>query len=258
MIIDTHMHLGEIIGYCNYPFNIEKQIQVMDEVGILYGFSAHNIAIGADDFEYAEEEVAKAYEMSGGRIMAFHFFDPRETDRSLYFMEKHKKDPAYIGIKFHPSMSYTDAADERYRPSWEFAKENKLPIMSHTWDLSLTNFKQKYSHPTAFVKYLEEYPEVPFIMGHSGGRYNGVRAAVEVGKRFPQVYFDLAGDLVAAGLAKYLVDNVGDRRIFYASDYCMMDPRTTIGTVLGADIPMETKERIFWDNAAEVFGLSEK
>ncbi|MBQ2756192.1 MAG: amidohydrolase family protein, partial [Oscillospiraceae bacterium] len=55
-----------------------------------------------------------------------------------------------------------------------------------------------------------------------------------------------------------LVDNVTDKRVFYASDYTMMDPRTMIGAVLGANVPVRTKERIFWDNAAEVFGLSEK
>ena len=258
MIIDTHMHLGFSIGHYNHPFPVEELIELMDELGVLYGLSPHGVAINGNEYEMAEKENEEAYKLSNGRILFYHYYDPRAIERSLNFMEKHADDPGYIGIKIHPSMNYTDASDERYRPCWEFAKNHKIPIMSHTWDLSPTNFKQKYSHPTAFTKYLEEYPEVPFVMGHSGGRFNGIRAAVEVGKRFPQVYFDIAGDIHIAQLVEYLVDNVTDKRVFYASDYTMMDPRTMIGAVLGANVPVRTKERIFWDNAAEVFGLQEK
>ena len=247
------MHYGKIPYLYTYSDYIENQLRTMDELEILYGFCGHTYNVCSSSFELAEEDTADAYKRSDGRIMAFHFFDPRVTERSLAFMEKHIDDPAYIGIKIHPSQCYTDASDERFRACWEYAREHKLPIMSHTWDLSQTNFKQKYAHPTAFVKYLEEYPDVPFIMGHSGGRFNGIRHAVEIGKRYPQVYFDLAGDLQIAQLVEYLVNNIGDRRIFYASDFNMMDPRTTIGSVLGADIPTSSKERIFWDNASEFF-----
>ncbi len=257
MIIDTHMHLGFSTGPYNYPFSVKALLELMDELEIGYSISAHGQTLGANEYELGEREVDEAFALSGGRIRAYHLFDPRVAERSLAFMRKNLSNRAYVGIKLHPSFNYTDAADERYRPVWEFAREHGLPIMSHTWDLSQTNFKQKYSHPTAFVKYLEEYPEVRFIMGHSGGRFNGIRHAVEIGRRFPQVYFDIAGDIHIAELMRYLTENVGDRRVLYGSDWVMMDQRTQLGAVLGADIPLASKERILCDNAAELFNFEE-
>lgn len=255
MIIDTHMHLGPIQGHYDYPFPPKKLLELMDQLEIQYAISAHNSPLGSNGFELGEKQTEEAYKMSGGRFRAYHYYDPRIAERSLSFMERNLDNGIYIGIKIHPSFNYTDAADERYRPMWEFARAHNLPVLSHTWDLSPTNPKQKFSHPTAFVKYLEEYSDVPFIMGHSGGRYNAIVQAVEVGQKFPQVYFDIAGDIHISSLVEYLTNNVGDKRVLYGSDYAMMDPRTMLGAVLGADISMASKERILYDNAAELFNL---
>lgn len=257
MIIDTHMHLGPLRGYYNYTYSVQSILKLMDELNILYAISSHTMAIALNEYELSEEESNAAYELSGGRILSYHVYDPRVAARSLTFMERNRNRGNYIGIKIHPSSNYTDGADERYRPAWEYARAHKLPILAHTWDLSPTNPKQKYAHPTAFVKYLEEYPEVPFIMGHSGGRYNAIVQAVEIGRRFPQVHYDIAGDIYIADLIEYLVQIIGSSRIFYGSDFSMMDLRTQLGAVLGANISMADKERILYDNAMNFFQLTE-
>ena len=170
-------------------------------------------------------------------------------------MKAYIKEPAFKGIKIHPSFAYTYADDEVYRPVWEFAAKHDLPIISHTWELSSYNEAQKYSVPNRFEKYIEVYSNVPLIMAHSGGRYRAIIEAAQLGKRYQNVYYDTAGDIYANGFLEYLVEQVGASRIFFGSDCTMMDQRTMLGIVFGADISLEDKEKILFKNANEFFKL---
>ncbi len=253
MIIDSHMHMGLTWGGYGYSETLDELLALMDELGIGYCICSAGISICVSALEEGDALARRIYERSGGRVLSYHVYDPRRAEKSLEIMRREGE--MYVGIKLHPSFHYTDAADERYRPAWELARERRLPLLSHTWDVSPTNPKQRFSHPSRFVKYLEEYPDVRFIMGHSGGRYAAIKEAVEAGRRFPQVMFDVAGDIHIARLTEYLVENVGGDRVLYGSDWPMMDPRTQLGAVLAADIGDDCREKILWDNAAELFSI---
>ena len=198
---------------------------------------------------------SRLYQESGGRILSYHYYDPRRQDLSLSLMEQYLEDPAYVGIKIHPSWTFTPADDESYRPVWEFAASHGLPLLSHTWDLSATNPKQAYSFPARFEKYVREYPGVAFIIAHSGGRPGGIRAAVELGRKYGNVLFDIAGDIWPNGFLEYVAGAVGAERILYGSDYTMMDQQMMLGVVLGSDLPEADLECILYRNAQRVFGL---
>jgi predicted TIM-barrel fold metal-dependent hydrolase len=99
------------------------------------------------------------------------------------------------------------------------------------------------------------YPQVPFILGHGGGRPDGHRAAVELAQRYPHVYLDLSGDSYYLGLVEWLVKGVGAERVLYASDLTWIDPRTQLARVWGANLPDAAKSAILYDNARQLFHL---
>ena len=96
------------------------------------------------------EESLEAYEMSQGRILSYHLFNPWIPDRCLEVMDQYNDRAVFKGIKIHPSWHGVPADDERFDVVWQYARDNGLVLKSHTWDISLTNPVQRYSFPTLF------------------------------------------------------------------------------------------------------------
>lgn len=255
MIIDTHIHVGPMARqYCR-DYSVKALVDIMDKFSIDTSISTNTWTLDHRDAEYGAEMGCKIYEESKGRILSYHYYDPRKIDESIDIMNRYLNEKAYVGIKLHPSWTFTSADDETYRAAWEFAKEHKLPILAHSWDLSPTNPKQAFAYPARFEKFVKEYPEVTFTLAHSGGRAGGIRAACELAKKYPNVMLDVAGDIWPNHFVEYLCENIGADRIMFASDYTMMDQRIMLGVIIGADLSIEDKEKILEKNAKRVFGL---
>ena len=160
------------------------------------------------------------------------------------------------GIKIHPSFHLVSADNELYDNIWRYADEHGVILLSHTWDISLTNPVQKYSYPTRFEKFVKRYPGVRFILAHSGGRYNGILEAARIAKENRNVFLDIAGDIYANEFLEYITGEVGSQRILFGTDYPMMDQHTMLGVVLGAGISLKDKENILFNNAYDLFCLN--
>ena len=195
------------------------------------------------------------YRRSNGRIRSYHYYHPGKQAQSLAAMDRYVDDPAYVGIKIHPSWALTSADDERWRPVWEYAAAHRLPILAHTWDLSPTNPKQAYAFPARFEKFVREYPGVKLILAHSGGRCGGIRAAAALGQKYPNVYVDIAGDIWPNGFLEFMAHAIGAERILFGSDYTMMDQELMLGVVVGASLSIPEKENILYNNAKALFRL---
>ena len=255
MIIDIHNHRGPMPNMLIMDHSLPRILDTMDRLGIQVSFGCNSLCLTHEDFKNGAKQACEDYILSSGRLRAFFFYHPKKADESLKVMRDYLKEPAFCGIKIHPATSKTYADDESYRPVWEFAAQNALPIQAHTWDVSSYNPIQKYSFPSHFEKYVKAYPTVPLFMAHCGGRYNGIVEAARLGREYPNIFYDIAGDIYANGFLEYLVSQVGASRIFYGSDCPMMDQREMLGVVYGADISIEDKERILFKNANEFFGL---
>lgn len=189
------------------------------------------------------------------RQLSYHVFDPNSGDECLEVIKSYNDKRIFKGIKIHPSWHNTPADDKSYDMIWKYAAENKTVIMSHTWDISLTNPVQEFSFPPLFEGYTIKYPEVNIILGHSGGRYIGIKEAARLGRKYGNVFFDVAGDIYSNNFIEFLVNKVGSNRVLFGSDYSMMDQRNMLGIVLGAEIPIEDKENILYKNAAKLFNI---
>lgn len=253
MTIDTHTHIGCIPDRYVPEVSVNAFLSAMDELDIDISINCNSYCMHLLDFKGGTEYASRVSKETNGRIRSYFYYHPDYAQECLQVCSTFAGDPAFCGIKIHPPISYIDADDEKFRPVWEYARQHGLPIMSHTWDFSTYNPKQRYGFPAKFEKYVREYPDVILIMGHSGGRYGGIKSAVELGKRYGNVYYDTAGDIWPNGFVEYLVGNIGSHRIMYGSDYTMMDQRLMIGVILGADIPLKDKENILCNTARQVF-----
>ena len=252
-IIDGHFHTGFMPEQFVPDKSLETTLALMDKLDIERAISANSYMFLDGQFERALAQDAVAFEKSNHRIYSYFGFHPKYTERSLAVIQAHKDDPQCVAIKVHPNGARIFADDEAYRPVWETAKQLNLPIMSHTWDTSTYNPGQKYAFTGLFEKYLREYPEVTFIFGHSGGRYNGIKTAIELGKKYPNAHFDIGGDIWPLGFLEELTEQIGADRILYGSDYQMIEQRPMLGVVYGSSLSNLEKEKILHHTAARIF-----
>ncbi len=254
MIFDAHMHLGLLPNYYLPDHSPESIIELMNHLGIDYGMQM-NMSGFTHMPDYAYETSVKVYDLSRKRIFFGLIFDPNNPKESMRWIKKSMAEEGCVCIKLHPSWHNTYADDQAYDEIWRFADEHGKPLVTHTWSKSDYNPTQKFSTPDLFVKFLEKYPGVNLVMGHGGGRYEGHLLAIEIAKKFPNVYLDTSGDVNTYGLLKMQVEKIGSSRILFGSDINMMDPRNILGKIFAADISLHDKEMILGANAARLFGL---
>lgn len=256
MIVDTHFHLGCSPGFHYYDTSLDSYLDYMDRLKISYCINIHSIGLVTNELERGLEEDLRAYERSQGRIVSYYVYHPHFGAESLELMERYGDRRVFKGIKLHPSFHGVYANDPRYEAAWEYAKEKQLPIMSHTWSISETNASQKYSYPPLFERYIAAFPDVSFIAGHSGGRYDGIMQTVKLARKYPNVYMDTAGDVYENGLIEFLTREAGADRVLFGSDGFWMDARTQLGMIIGADISVEDKQKILSKNAMSLFRMT--
>ena len=255
MIIDSHVHLGAMSGYYNYDSTLESLLARMDTLGIRYAVNSGTMDLTFGDFERSYRNDIRFYEQSEGRVFSYYAYNPNSVQQCLDMMEKFKDRRVFKGIKIHPAWHKAFGDDPRYEEVFKYAAENNLPILCHTWSISLTNPIQKFSVPSTLTKFALQYPNARLILAHSGGRHDGILEAIALAKSCPNVYCDCAGDIYLDRFTEVMVTSIGADRLLYGSDFSMMDQRIMLGVVLGADISPADKEKILYQNAAAMLNL---
>lgn len=245
--------MGRTPDYVGKDFTVKDLTDAMDRNDIECAISATSQGI-AELYAKSIELDQRFFDESNGRIYSYFCFSPIHPQPALDLIRANRSNKIYRGIKIHPSGCDVNADDESWRPIWELAKELKLPIISHTWNKSYYHPSQMSAFAGKFEKFVSEYPEVTFIFAHSGGRYDGVIAAMEIGKKYKNTYFDIAGDINGVGVLDYIYDSVGPDRIMYGSDTYMIEHRPMIGLILAnSKLSAADKEKIFRYNAEKVY-----
>jgi len=250
-VVDAHMHLGCPWTIFAHGWGLAEVLALMDRIGIERAYSTHHAWLAGRHLEARAASVL-AYEESRGRIPFLGVYDPRSEQESLAVIDACRSHAGLIGIKVHPSFHRVAANDDSYAAVWDYAGENRLPILAHTWS-ETDNPVQKLSLPELFEVHLEKRPEVPFIIGHSGGPGAGRLQAIRLARKYPHVYLDLAGDIFALDLIPYLVTAVGAERVIFGSDQPWIDPRAHLTRIYLADIGDRAKRLVLGRNALRVF-----
>jgi len=106
-------------------------------------------------------------------IIPFCPVDPRRPD-IMGFVKKWIEDKGFAGLKLYPALGY-DVNDSRLDPVYEYACENKTPIITHCGG---TSVRGKYiseadaygkSLPYKYISVLARYNELYLCFAHYGG-----------------------------------------------------------------------------------------
>jgi len=242
-IIDFHAHLGPYFNM-HIPVNdAEGMIHMMDICGIDKTIISPTPGI-VSDIVYGNDLMLESIRKHRGRLYGACIVNGNYPELSVDELHRcFSEDEHVVLIKLHPFLSLCKMNDARMKGIYEFASERKLFILVHTW---LDN--DPYGNQDIFAGVAKDYPDVNWLMGHSGGPY-GSHHAVEIARELPNVFLDLTLSMIPARQVEYFVAEVGADRVIFGTDNPFIDPRPQIGRLCLADISQEDRVKIMGGNA---------
>jgi predicted TIM-barrel fold metal-dependent hydrolase len=98
----------------------------------------------------------------------------------------------------------------------------------------------------------KEYPDVAFILGHSGGTPAGYVEAIEVAQRHDNIYLDLCRSEMSPVWVERLVSEVGADRVLWGTDFPFLEPRYLVGRLACTTLSDQEKRQVFGESAARL------
>ena len=241
-IIDFHAHIGPYFNMHEVRHDPDGMVWMMDRCGISKTVSSHTSALCAD-LAHGNNLMLKAVESHRGRIYGACAVNGHYPELSVHELERcFAREKDVVCVKVHPVLACCKLNDRRMLGIYDFTAQRKLFMIVHTW---LDN--DPYGNLDLFEGVARDYPDIKWLMGHSGGPFAGVRA-VEIAKELPNVYLDLTISSCPARQIEFFVREVGSERIIFGTDNPFIDPRPQIGRVFLADISREDMVNIVGGN----------
>ena len=268
MIIDTHVHIGTGLGF---DMTEEQVLYSLDKYGIAHAIVS-NTEVASHDHERKEipaefqktqteclERTIKFAKENPNKISIMHWVKPTEKiTPELRDMIENNLD-IIKALKFHPYHAGCAFTSKECRKYIDLAAELGLPVVSHTGT-------QYDDNPMRLFEMANLYPDTKFVMVHLGlGSDN--KEAIKLCAQRENLYGDTTW--VSTQSALEFINKCGDDRLFFGSD-SPIDGKDTYLTNGRGDrslyqeyfnefknkISKQTYEKIMWQNAARVFGIT--
>jgi len=156
-----------------------------------------------------------------------------------------------VGIKMHPDMHLYAVDGPAYRPAWEFANENALPVLIHT------GLGSQWNDPAHLAGPARDFPRAKIVVGHAGSLFPLAESSIRLAKDVPNTYLDLTGSTCPYGLLEWMVAEIGADRVLFGTDLPFLDPRQQLGRVALSRLSEVDKAKILGLNAAQLFRLAD-
>jgi len=242
-IIDFHAHLGPYWNMHIPANDADSMVRLMDRCGIDRVVVSSHVGISSD-FVLGNDLVFEAIRSYRGRIYGACGVNGQYPELSVEELKRCFSEESDMKIiKIHPFLAKCRIDDPRMEGIYDFAAQHKLPILSHTWLEG-----DDYAGLDIFQKVARSYPDITWIMGHSGGTYASYHA-VRIARELDNVMLDITMSACPARQIEYFVAEVGSHRVLFGTDSPFLDPRPQVGRVGLAEISHQDRVNIFGANA---------
>jgi len=181
-------------------------------------------------------------------IRGYACVNPNFSEHALAEIER-CLERGMIGVKLAASRR---ADDPLLDPIAELAKTRGVPILHHIWQHRRRDWPgQEASDAVELGRLASRHPAVPFILAHigGGGDWSHTLRAVPA---IENVFIDLSGSGVDAGMLEACLDAVGVDRLLFGCDLTI---DTGIAKLRYLERLLDDRaiEQVRWRNAAGVF-----
>lgn len=173
-----------------------------------------------------------------------------------------------VGFKIFAGYYHLYIHDPIYTPIYKIAANHGLTVAIHTGDTYSEEGLLDYSHPLAADRLAVQFRDVRFLLCHMGDPW--VMDACEVAYKNRNVYLDISGlqagdsDFLAEVEMRRLVMDHYRTGLVYLNNYKKVLfgtdwPLVPMGSYINfckRIVPEDTYSDVFYNNAAELYGIS--
>lgn len=215
-VYDAHGHNGPhargwVLAAPDTPEIMDILVQRMDQYGVEKVFVSDGKALFGDILaENRRAELLAA--RHPGRFQGYFVYNPLYADEvNEDILDDFFRRDYFVGFKILPSYWQIKVDSDRFKPVWAYAEKHHLPVLIHTWD-------DKYCSPAMLTPVVPGYPNVKFILGHSGGGTPGRLEAEALALQFPNVYLEFCGTFCSDRPWHLAIARLGIDRFIFGSD----------------------------------------
>lgn len=246
-VLDAHAHVlhegGHTAGanYIMYHGDAAGMLEVNRWLGIdRIAMMSWNGPVCTDAVD-GNDIVRRAMQRFGDEVIGVAVIDPTHmTGKEMEAeIQKRYMEQGFIGMKPYPFMNLS-YEDERFMPWWAFGNAHRLYALMHV---------ESHTGGVAGVGRLaERFPEVSWLIAHSGGGYAFAEEVAACIRAHPNVYAEITLTPVTNRVVEFLVEATDQDHVLFGTDAPMRDPRQQLGWVLWADLPAVVRMKILGGN----------
>jgi len=243
MIIDAHAH----VGLHNIPghYRDEDCEALYKKYGICKGMFSSMVSLlgelekgNAGMYEYV-----RRFDFAYGYVVV----TPNRVAESLNEMKKYLGREKIVGLKYHAHYAAHSIDDPKLAPVLEAFHQYRQVMLVHC------EHTDPNSHPARLGNIAGKYPSTKFIIAHHACAL--WEEACAVAAAHPNVYMDMISSWNEFDVIARIVERIGEDKLMYGSDTGLFDPAPFIGSVLSSRVSEDVKHKIFYKNAARLFGF---
>ncbi len=242
--IDTHTHSGPM------PWDVPDE----GDEALMPALAANNatthavassvLAIAAD-LEAGNRRTVEGSAAMPGRL-GYLVADPNDIEASRDQLRRWGDAPGIVGVKVHTEWSRRLTGSREIADLFDVLADHGRPVKIHNdgpdWDQHLLRIARKHPH-------------LPIIIAHAGLGYpnlEGARIAAEA----DNIYAEMSSSFAQLPTVREFLRTIPTERMLFGTDAPLLDPAFVLGTYQDAGIPAGDQARIYWENAAALFGIA--
>jgi len=241
-IIDAHAHQGKWF-ILTEKTGLDDILAIMRNYEIEKAVLSSSLAI-INDLEAGNRELALAMK-TRPELFGYLMLNPNYMELSLREMARYLPDEKCLGLKLYSEGYIAQPLDCAGHCRFLEVLCEKYPrknvVLFHCWHQSVSRL----------LGLARSFPNVKFIMGHMGG--TEWMEAVAGAAKAENVYLEISSGYPLRAKIEDAVRIAGVEKILYGSDLPLIDPASSLGMVLDAEISEEAKEKILYKNAVGLF-----
>ena len=259
MMIDVHAHfMTDRAGRADWDAVNARRLNAGERMGITFhvasilgtwGQTSPTYFPSPSDVTHANESMTHLVRTHPNRIRGYCVVNPNYTEHALAELERHLGN-GLIGVKLAASRRADDPLLDAVAGA---AAGNHAPVLHHIWQHRRTEWPgQEASDAVELVRLAVRHPRTAFILAHIGGGgdwAHSLRAVTGV----TNIYVDLSGSGVDAGMLESVVDAVGPDRMLWGCDVTMDTGLAKLRYLSTLGLPDGAMERITAGNARRIF-----
>lgn len=254
-------HLESLFGFRYFRFtSIEDEIKRFFQELIVY----------YPDLKSSNQEIADLMKKNPDKFIGFGSVNPNKNEEYVETKLREISDFGFKGIKMLPTLQmFTPVENKNFERICEYCEKNKKVLLYHTgcdpgpWE---TPELSEDANPKYLTSVLERYGPT-IVLAHAGSysAYNpGIwfDEALELGKKFDNVYFDTAAVssfIFSEKILKRIKETMGIDRLLFGSDYPVVwgsDIKYEVEVIRACKhLTEEEKEKILGLNAAKILNI---